>query len=260
MTAMMTLVAFASGRVQTFEGFEARQFAKSGLGATAAFQRTKVVTAGASRRMFCDHLLLSYTVMAAVILLSAQPTTHARLANLWRTVWEGAQVIGRGSGRAAEARRNLLHGLATCGMLLVLMAFINYGDAAFTNHFVRNRGASKTESIYTAAMQSMPTGSMPTCAKAMWLGDTGAEMHCVTNVAMAVEGSVRANITLIMTANGTTWPKYRCKVDLPLRTTKGHVTALRLTNILVLDNASHNLVSLGRLERRLIKIELLKVF
>eukprot|EP00965_Chrysotila_dentata_P131146 4334999-Pleurochrysis_carterae.AAC.1 len=66
------------------------------------------------------------------------------------------------------------------------MAFINYGDAAFTNHFVRNRGASETESIYTAAMQFMPTGSMPTCAKSiMWLGDTGAGMHCVTNVAMA---------------------------------------------------------------------------
>eukprot|EP00965_Chrysotila_dentata_P013703 453670-Pleurochrysis_carterae.AAC.1 len=85
--------------------------------------------------MICDHPLLSYTVIATVILLSAQPTTHACLANLWRTVWEGAQAIGRGIGRAAEARRSLPHGLATCGMLLVLMAFINYGDAAFTNHF-----------------------------------------------------------------------------------------------------------------------------
>eukprot|EP00965_Chrysotila_dentata_P073870 2440191-Pleurochrysis_carterae.AAC.1 len=73
--------------------------------------------------------------MATVILLSAQPTTHARLANLWRTVWEGAKAIGRGIGRAAEARRNLPHGLATCRMLLVLMTFNNYGDTAFTNHF-----------------------------------------------------------------------------------------------------------------------------
>eukprot|EP00965_Chrysotila_dentata_P083890 2768552-Pleurochrysis_carterae.AAC.1 len=66
-------------------------------------------------------------------------------------------------------------------------------------------------------------------------------MHCVTNVAMAVAGGVRTNNTLIVTANGTTRPKYRCEVDLPLRTTKGQVTALRLTNVLVLDNASHNL-------------------
>eukprot|EP00965_Chrysotila_dentata_P261239 6214190-Pleurochrysis_carterae.AAC.1 len=88
MTAMMTLVAFAAGRVQTFEGFEALQLAESELGATAAFQKTKVVTAGA-RRMICDHPLLSYNVMAAVVLLSSQPTTHARLANLWRAVWEG---------------------------------------------------------------------------------------------------------------------------------------------------------------------------
>eukprot|EP00965_Chrysotila_dentata_P152171 5028590-Pleurochrysis_carterae.AAC.1 len=64
---------------------------------------------------------------------------------------------------------------------------------------------------------------------------------------MAVEGSVRTNNTLIVTTNGTTRPKYRCEVDLSLRTTKGHVTALRLTNVLVLDNTSHNLVSLGRL-------------
>eukprot|EP00965_Chrysotila_dentata_P047055 1562200-Pleurochrysis_carterae.AAC.1 len=161
--------------------------------------------------------------MATVILLSAQPTTHARLANMWRTVWEGAQAIGRGICRAAEARRNLPHGLATCGILLDLMAFINYGDAAFTiKYFVGNRGASETESIYTAAMQSMHTGLMPTCAKAMWLGDTGAGMHCVTNLAMAVEGSVRTNNMLIVTANGTTRPKYGCEVDLPLRTTKGH--------------------------------------
>eukprot|EP00965_Chrysotila_dentata_P031679 1056648-Pleurochrysis_carterae.AAC.1 len=67
-------------------------------------------------------------------------------------------------------------------------------------------------------------------------------MHCVTNVAMAVAGtSVRTNNTLIVTANGTTRAQYRCEVDLPLRTTEGHVKALRLTNVLVLDNASHNL-------------------
>eukprot|EP00965_Chrysotila_dentata_P131938 4361998-Pleurochrysis_carterae.AAC.1 len=29
------------------------------------------------------------------------------------------------------------------------MAFINYGDAAFTNHFVRNRGASETLHLHS---------------------------------------------------------------------------------------------------------------
>eukprot|EP00965_Chrysotila_dentata_P061338 2032282-Pleurochrysis_carterae.AAC.1 len=81
----------------------------------------------------------------------------------------------------------------------------------------------------------------------MWLGDTGAGMHCVTDISMAVAGSVHANSTLIVTANGTTRPKHRCDVDLPLRTDKGAVVTLRLKNVLVLDNASHNLVSLGRL-------------
>eukprot|EP00965_Chrysotila_dentata_P233292 6199509-Pleurochrysis_carterae.AAC.2 len=45
----------------------------------------------------------------------------------------------------------------------------------------------------------------------------------------------------------TTRPKYRCEVDLPLRTIESKVVGLRLSNMLVLDNASHNLVSLGRL-------------
>eukprot|EP00965_Chrysotila_dentata_P045476 1510623-Pleurochrysis_carterae.AAC.1 len=64
---------------------------------------------------------------------------------------------------------------------------------------------------------------------------------------MAVAGSVHANSTLIVTANETTRPKRRCDVDLPLRTDKGAVVMLRLKNVLVLDNASHNLVSPGRL-------------
>eukprot|EP00965_Chrysotila_dentata_P090154 2975900-Pleurochrysis_carterae.AAC.1 len=81
----------------------------------------------------------------------------------------------------------------------------------------------------------------------MWLGDTGAGMHCVTNTALAVKGSLRPNSTIIVTANGTTTPKYRCDVDIPLRTEKGVVVKMRLANVLVLDNDSHNLISLGRL-------------
>eukprot|EP00965_Chrysotila_dentata_P079971 2637770-Pleurochrysis_carterae.AAC.1 len=66
----------------------------------------------------------------------------------------------------------------------------------------------------------------------MWLGDTGAGMHCVTDIDLAVKESVRTNSTLIVTANGTTRPKYRCEVDLPLRTTEGKMVAIRLANVL----------------------------
>eukprot|EP00965_Chrysotila_dentata_P134229 4438716-Pleurochrysis_carterae.AAC.3 len=65
--------------------------------------------------------------------------------------------------------------------------------------------------IYSSVMQSMPSGAAPSCAKAIWLGNTGAGMHCVTDVALAVKGSVRTSSTLIVTANGTTRPKYRCE-------------------------------------------------
>eukprot|EP00965_Chrysotila_dentata_P062702 2077819-Pleurochrysis_carterae.AAC.1 len=66
----------------------------------------------------------------------------------------------------------------------------------------------------------------------MWLGDTGARMHCVTDVALAVKGSMQNNSTLIVIANGTTRPKYRCEVDLPLRTAECRVVTLRLSNVL----------------------------
>eukprot|EP00965_Chrysotila_dentata_P004560 148314-Pleurochrysis_carterae.AAC.1 len=69
-------------------------------------------------------------------------------------------------------------------------------------------------------MLSMPAHAA-SGAKAMWLGDTGAGMHCVTSATLAVKGSLRTNSTLIMTANGTTTPKFRCDIDLPLRTDKG---------------------------------------
>eukprot|EP00965_Chrysotila_dentata_P013158 434025-Pleurochrysis_carterae.AAC.1 len=72
-------------------------------------------------------------------------------------------------------------------------------------------------------------------------------MHCVTNISLAVKGSTRPNHTLVVTAKGTTTPKHRCDVDIPLRTDKGDIISITLRNVLVLDNASHNLISLGRL-------------
>eukprot|EP00965_Chrysotila_dentata_P045694 1518041-Pleurochrysis_carterae.AAC.1 len=34
-------------------------------------------------------------------------------------------------------------------------------------------------------MQSLPAGAMPINTKSMWLGDTGAGMHCITDIRMA---------------------------------------------------------------------------
>eukprot|EP00965_Chrysotila_dentata_P023817 789219-Pleurochrysis_carterae.AAC.1 len=157
----MTLVAFAAGLAQTFEGFGALQLAETGIGSMAAGQKARAIAAGA-KRIMCEHPPL---LMAAVNLLSSQLSTHTRVANLWHAIREGAQAIGQRFAQAAKARRNLPHGLAMCGELLVLMAFINYGDAAFSNHFVRIKGAHETLAIYSSIMQSMPPGTAPLAQK-----------------------------------------------------------------------------------------------
>eukprot|EP00965_Chrysotila_dentata_P101711 3358061-Pleurochrysis_carterae.AAC.1 len=88
------------------------------------------------------------------------------------------------------------HGLTLCSLLFVLVALITCGDAALNNHVVHVRGSAETRAIYTAVMQSMP--AMATIgAKSMWLGDTRAGMHCITDAAIAVKGSLRPNTTLM---------------------------------------------------------------
>eukprot|EP00965_Chrysotila_dentata_P122716 4056142-Pleurochrysis_carterae.AAC.2 len=78
-------------------------------------------------------------------------------------------------------------------------------------------------------------------------------MLCVTSTSIAIAGSLRENITLIVTLcqrHHGDRPKYGCSVDLPLRTSKGSTEHMRLDNVLVVDNALHNLVSLGRLAKQ----------
>eukprot|EP00965_Chrysotila_dentata_P001254 40872-Pleurochrysis_carterae.AAC.1 len=107
------------------------------------------------------------------------------------------------------------------------MALITRGDAAFNDHFVHVRGEAETQAIFTLVLQSMPAMAA-SGAKTMWLGDTGAGMHCVINTSR--EGEPMPQHTLIVTANGTTTPKYRCDVDVPLRTDKGVIVYMRLQN------------------------------
>eukprot|EP00965_Chrysotila_dentata_P237405 6201891-Pleurochrysis_carterae.AAC.1 len=83
----------------------------------------------------------------------------------------------------------------------------------------------------------------------MWLGDTGAGMHCTTDTSLAVKGSLRTNTTVIVTANGTTTHtqiQVRSRQS-PTTHGQGDTVAIRLKNVQVLSNASHNLISLGRL-------------
>eukprot|EP00965_Chrysotila_dentata_P180846 5969643-Pleurochrysis_carterae.AAC.1 len=60
------------------------------------------------------------------------------------------------------------------------MAFITRGDAAFNDRFANVRSEAEAQEIFAAVMLSMPAFAA-SGAKAMWLGDTGAGMHCITS-------------------------------------------------------------------------------
>eukprot|EP00965_Chrysotila_dentata_P091962 3035751-Pleurochrysis_carterae.AAC.1 len=62
--------------------------------------------------------------------------------------------------------RHLPHGVTVCGILLLLVAAIGYGDATPTNRFVNLRGETETHDVYTAIMQAMPTALSVASAKA----------------------------------------------------------------------------------------------
>eukprot|EP00965_Chrysotila_dentata_P109771 3627429-Pleurochrysis_carterae.AAC.1 len=53
--------------------------------------------------------------------------------------------------------RHLPHGITVCGLLLILVAAIGYGDATPSDRFVNLRGEADTQDVYAAIMQAMPT-------------------------------------------------------------------------------------------------------
>eukprot|EP00965_Chrysotila_dentata_P113195 3740360-Pleurochrysis_carterae.AAC.1 len=124
----------------------------------------------------------------------------------------------------AELRHHLPHGLAMCSVLFILMALIARGDAGFNDRFANVRSEAEAQEMFTSIMLST-FALVASCAKTMWLGDTGAGMHCVTNKSLAVEGSLRLNSTIIVTANGTTTPK----CPSPARVTWSRFASLRTT-------------------------------
>eukprot|EP00965_Chrysotila_dentata_P160347 5294636-Pleurochrysis_carterae.AAC.2 len=144
--------------------------------------------------------------MSLIVTTSSQPSTHARLADAWRRLVNGLHSIGRHIIRATEVRRYLAHGVTACSILLLLLAAVSYGDASTpADRFANLRDDAETQNIYATIMQSMPRTVLSVAsAKAMWLGDTGAGMHCVTDTSLAIPGSIRTNSTVLVTANGTT--------------------------------------------------------
>eukprot|EP00965_Chrysotila_dentata_P165345 5459653-Pleurochrysis_carterae.AAC.1 len=135
--------------------------------------------------------------MAMAVIISSQPSTHARIYGAYRAIQERLRAFKRVLARAAALRRNLPHGLTMCCILFVITALITRGDAAaFNDQIAHLRGKAETQAIYASAMQALPTMAAMG-AKAMWLGDTGAGMHCITDTSLAVKGSLRTNTTVI---------------------------------------------------------------
>eukprot|EP00965_Chrysotila_dentata_P028811 957831-Pleurochrysis_carterae.AAC.1 len=61
--------------------------------------------------------LTTYLAMALVVIVSSQPSTHARIYDAYRATVETLSAFKRGIARAAALRRNLPHGLTMCSLL-----------------------------------------------------------------------------------------------------------------------------------------------
>eukprot|EP00965_Chrysotila_dentata_P150614 4975695-Pleurochrysis_carterae.AAC.1 len=61
----------------------------------------------------------------------------------------------------AQMRRNIPNGVATCSVLLIVMALISYGDAAIADRFVSVSNERAAQLVYSTAMQSMPANAAP---------------------------------------------------------------------------------------------------
>ena len=81
------------------------------------------------------------------------------------------------------------------------------------------------------------------------IGDSGAAVHVVINTQNAVPGSVRVNQLAVHTANGSVTPALKCDVRRTLVCSDGKQRSVLLREALVMDNCSHNLISLGKLAR-----------
>eukprot|EP00965_Chrysotila_dentata_P076204 2517079-Pleurochrysis_carterae.AAC.1 len=99
MSMAMTMAAFAAGSAHMFEGLTAAKLTDGGIGAILGIQKASRAFAATARRAVCTYPILTYTVMAIIIVASSQPATHARVASAWRSTTEGAYALGRGITR-----------------------------------------------------------------------------------------------------------------------------------------------------------------
>eukprot|EP00965_Chrysotila_dentata_P079524 2622342-Pleurochrysis_carterae.AAC.1 len=134
MSMLMTLAAFAVGSTRTLEGWTAAKLVEDGIGVITYLPNTRAI-ASAARHVVCSYPTVTYVAMATIIIISLQPATQARMANAWRSTIDGAYTLGKGLARMTQMRRNIPHGVATCSILLAIMALISYGDAAVADRF-----------------------------------------------------------------------------------------------------------------------------
>eukprot|EP00965_Chrysotila_dentata_P088978 2937435-Pleurochrysis_carterae.AAC.2 len=93
-----------------------------------------------ARRIMRVYPLTTYLVTALVVIISSQPSTHARVHGADRAILERLRAFKIGLARAAALRRNLPHGLTMCSLLyFVITALITRGDAALNDHIAHLR-------------------------------------------------------------------------------------------------------------------------
>eukprot|EP00965_Chrysotila_dentata_P135928 4493313-Pleurochrysis_carterae.AAC.1 len=97
-----------------------------------AYNKTAIY-ADEARRVMRAYPLTTYLVMAMAVIISSQPSTHARIYGAYRAILDRLYAFKRGLARAAALRRNLRHGLTMCSILFVITALITRGDAAFND-------------------------------------------------------------------------------------------------------------------------------
>eukprot|EP00965_Chrysotila_dentata_P158572 5237936-Pleurochrysis_carterae.AAC.1 len=64
-----------------------------------------------ARRIMRAYPLTTYLVMAMVVIVSSQPSTHTRFYGAYRAILERLRALKKELARAAALRRNLPHGL-----------------------------------------------------------------------------------------------------------------------------------------------------
>eukprot|EP00965_Chrysotila_dentata_P109673 3624495-Pleurochrysis_carterae.AAC.1 len=80
----------------------------TGIEIQKAYNKTAIY-ADEARRVMRAYPLTTYLVMAMALIISLQPSTHARIYGAYRAIQLRLCAFNRGLARAAALRRNLPH-------------------------------------------------------------------------------------------------------------------------------------------------------